>query len=101
MVPYTAARSSTGHHWAQVNERHRGRPVRSITIPAIHWRTATTPAGPSTGNARAPVAAPTWLDSALPSIIAVPAHSRAPGSVLVSVIWSGCWRWDVVCITPA
>jgi hypothetical protein len=61
-----------------VNDRHRGRAVVSSTIPAIHWRTATTPAGPIAPNASAPVAAPSWLDRAAPSIIAGPAERRGP-----------------------
>jgi hypothetical protein len=52
--------------------------VVSSTIPAIHWRTATTPAGPIAPNASAPVAAPSWLDRAAPNIIAGPAERRGP-----------------------
>ena len=76
MVAYTAARSSTRRHCAPVNERHRGRPAASSTTAAIHWRTATTPAGPMVPNASAPVAAPSWLDRAPPSIIPGPAPGR-------------------------
>lgn len=59
IVPKTAASASTGRHCAAVNARTRGRPAASSTAAATHWRTATTPAGPSTGNASAPTAAPT------------------------------------------
>ena len=62
-----------------MNERHLGRPAASSTIPAIHWRTATTPAGPIAPNASAPVAAPSWFDRAPPNIMAGPAHGREPG----------------------
>ena len=74
MVANTSASDSTGHHCRQVNERSRGRPTASSATPATHCRTATTPAGPITGNASAPTAAPTWLDRPLPSIMATPAE---------------------------
>jgi hypothetical protein len=97
-----------------VNERHLGFPAASSTIPAIHWRTATTPAGPITPNASAPFAAPSWLDKALPNIIAGPAHGRpaccaASPPVKVYRVGSWCASWcvsevdrvsDVVCIPP-
>jgi len=108
IVPYTAASSRTGHHCAQLNERNRGRPAASSTIPAIHCRTATTPTGPSTGNAMAPAAAPSWLDSALPSIRAGPDHARAPAPGLARRIWcalpasrDGSSRSGAVRIGPA
>jgi len=73
-----------------VNERHRGRAAASSTVPAIHWRTATTPAGPITPNASAPVAAPNWLESAPPNIIAGPVHGRAAaGPVLAGPVLAG------------
>jgi hypothetical protein len=79
MVAKTRASDSTGHHCAQVKPRTRGRPTAQSSAPATHCRTATTPAGPITGKARAPVAAPTWLDSPLPSIRATPtARSLLP-----------------------
>jgi hypothetical protein len=81
MVAKTRASDSTGHHCGQVNRRTWGRPTTHSSTPATHWRTATTPAGPITGKASAPVAAPTWLDRALPSIRATPAErSRRPAA---------------------
>ena len=52
------ASASTGRHCRPVNEANLGRTVTSSTTPATHWRTATTPAGPSAGKASAAVAAP-------------------------------------------
>jgi len=63
-------------------------------MPAIHWRTATTPAGPITGNARTPVAAPSWLDRALPHIMAGPVHGLEPCSGAPA-------RLQMVCIPTA
>ena len=50
---------------------------------ATHCRTATTPTGPSTGKASAAIAAPSWADTPLPVISAMPtAQSRcAPAAV--------------------
>ena len=54
--------------------------MASSRTPATHCRTATTPTGPITGKASAPIAAPTWLDRPLPSIMATPADAAgAPG----------------------
>ena len=78
MVAKIRARARTGRHCRPVNERNFGRTEVSSTAPATHWRIATTPAGPSTGNASAAVAAPSWLDRALPVISAIP------------VSWPGC-----------
>jgi hypothetical protein len=78
MVAKTSASRMTGHHCCQVNLRKAGRPDATSTTAATHWRTATTPAGPIAGNARAPVAAPSWLDSALPSIIVIPESGSVP-----------------------
>lgn len=72
IVANTAPSASTGHHCDHVNIRSRGRPAPTSTAAAIHCRTATTPTGPITGKASAPTAAPTWVDSALPVIIATP-----------------------------
>ena len=52
------ASASTGRHCRRVNEANLGRTAVSSTAAATHWRTATTPAGPRTGNASAAVAAP-------------------------------------------
>ncbi len=68
----TAASASTGRHCAQVKDRSLGRPAAASTAAATHCRTATTPAGPIIGNAWAATAAPTWFDSPLPNIIAIP-----------------------------
>jgi len=73
IVANTSASASTGRHCRPVNERSRGRPMASSATPATHCRTATTPAGPSTGKASAPRAAPSWLEKPLPSIMATPA----------------------------
>jgi hypothetical protein len=73
MVAKTRAGASTGHHWPHVKARTWGRPMPHSSTPATHWRAATTPAGPITGKASAAVAAPTWLDSPLPSIRSTPA----------------------------
>ena len=67
-----SASASTGSHCRRVNEENAGRTALNSTIPATHCRTATTPAGPSTGNASAAVAAPNWLEAALPVISATP-----------------------------
>ena len=53
-----SASATTGRHCSRVNEANLGRTVMSSTTPATHWRTATTPAGPSAGKASAAVAAP-------------------------------------------
>src|SRR6516165_9396549 len=66
------ASARTGRHCARVNEANLGRAVASSRAPATHWRTATTPTGPSAGKASAAVAAPNWLDAALPVISATP-----------------------------
>jgi hypothetical protein len=58
IVAKTTPRTSTGHHCDQVNERTRGRPAANKAAAATHCRTATTPAGPRPGKARAAVAAP-------------------------------------------
>ena len=58
IVANTAASVSTGHHCGQLNVRNCGRPTISSTAPATHCRIATTPAGPSAGNANVAVAAP-------------------------------------------
>lgn len=58
MVAKMTASASTGRHCARVSEANLGRTVMSSTTPATHWRTATTPAGPSAGKASAAVAAP-------------------------------------------
>ena len=58
MVAKISASPSTSRHCGQLNEGYFGRTVVSSTAAAIHWRTATTPAGPSTGRASAAVAAP-------------------------------------------
>jgi len=58
MVAKISASASTGRHCARVNEANLGRTVMISTTPATHWRTATTPAGPSAGKASAAVAAP-------------------------------------------
>ncbi len=81
MVPKISASASTGRHWPRVNEVNRGRAVASSTAPATHWRTATTPTGPSTGKASAAVAAPSWLDAALPVISATPVQPAGRRSV--------------------
>src|ERR1700741_5543211 len=73
MVPNTRASSRTGHHWRQVKERTRGLPTASSTNAATYWRTATTPTGPNTGKASEPIAAPTWLDRPLPTMVRTPA----------------------------
>ena len=73
-----SASASTGRHCRQVNDASRAARVISSTTPATHWRTATTPTGPSTGNASAAVAAPSWLDIALPVISATPVTCPAP-----------------------
>jgi hypothetical protein len=79
MVAKISASASTGRHCRRVNEAYFGRTAASSTAAATHWRTATTPAGPSTGKASAAVAAPSWLDAALPVIKATPAsRSRRP-----------------------
>jgi hypothetical protein len=88
MVAKTRASDSTGHHCGQVNPRTWGRPTASSTTPATHWRTATTPAGPITGRASAPVAAPTWLNRALPSIRATTGHTR----LRIGHAWSAMGR---------
>jgi hypothetical protein len=72
MVAKITASASTRRHCSRVNEANFGRTVLTRTAPATHWRTATTPAGPSTGKASAAVAAPSWLDKALPVISAMP-----------------------------
>jgi hypothetical protein len=72
MQPNTTASSSTGHHCGQVIRRSGGRATGSSTAAATTCRTATTPAGPMAPNAWAPDAAPIWLLSALPSMIAIP-----------------------------
>ena len=59
IVAKIRARATTGPHCRRVNARNLGRTVLSNTAPATHWRIATTPAGPSAGNASAAVAAPT------------------------------------------
>jgi hypothetical protein len=82
MVPKMTASASTGRHCGQPNERQRGRPAARSAIAAIHWRTATTPSGPMTGKASAPVAAPTWLDRAPPNMARVPARS---GVTVISI----------------
>ena len=58
MVAKISASPSTGRHCGQLNDAYFGRTVACSTAPATHWRTATTPAGPSTGRASAAVAAP-------------------------------------------
>ena len=58
MVAKISASASTGRHCRRVNVANLGRTVTSSTTPATHWRTATTPAGPSAGKASAAVAAP-------------------------------------------
>src|SRR5438309_1477586 len=77
MVPNTTASPSTGRHCAQVKSRRRGRPTANRMIAATYWRTATTPTGPRTGKASEPIAAPTWFDRPLPTIVTTPA-SRPP-----------------------
>jgi len=58
MVAKINASASTGRHCGHVNEANFGRTAVSSAAAATHWRTATTPAGPSTGKASAAVAAP-------------------------------------------
>ena len=58
MVAKIKASARTGRHCCRVNEVNLGRTAVSRTAPATHCRTATTPAGPRTGKARAAVAAP-------------------------------------------
>src|SRR6202042_616043 len=82
MVAKIRARATTGPHCRRVNARNLGRTELSSTAPATHWRTATTPAGPSAGKASAAVAAPSWLDAALPVISAMPANL---------VLMAGAW----------
>ncbi len=72
MVAKIKASARTGRHCWRVNEANFGRAAASRRAPATHWRTATTPAGPRAGKASAAVAAPTWLDAALPVISAMP-----------------------------
>jgi hypothetical protein len=72
-MPKTRASSSTGHHWPRVNVPSRGLAMGSSTAAATNWRTTTTPTGPIAGKANEPTAAPTWLESALPSSVATPA----------------------------
>jgi len=68
------------HCW-RVNEPNFGRTALSRTIPATHWRIATTPAGPRTGKASAAVAAPSWTEAALPVMRAIPvSRSVRPAS---------------------
>ena len=76
------ASASTARHCRRVNEANLGLAAVSSTAAATHWRTATTPAGPSTGKASAAVAAPNWLDAALPVINAMPAsRPRCPATL--------------------
>src|SRR5215469_6837854 len=82
MVAKITASASTRRHCCRVKLANFGRTVVSRTAPATHWRIATTPTGPSTGKARAAVAAPSWLAAALPVFRATPV-SRA-GSVVVA-----------------
>jgi hypothetical protein len=79
MVAKITARASTQRHCGRVNAANLGRTEPSSTAPATHWRTATTPAGPSTGKASAAVAAPSWVEAALPVISTMPV-SRADGA---------------------
>ena len=65
---------------AAVNARRRGRPAPSSAAAATHWRTATTPTGPSAGKASAARAAPIWLDRPLPHISATPAQRFRAGA---------------------
>jgi hypothetical protein len=58
MMAKISASASTGRHCAPVNDRNLGRTEPSSTAHATHWRTATTPTGPSTGKASAAVAVP-------------------------------------------
>ena len=81
MAANTTASPSTGNHCRRVNDRSRGRPTASRITPATHWRTATTPTGPITGKASAPMAAPVWLPSELLSINAMPADRRGRPAV--------------------
>jgi hypothetical protein len=79
MVAMISASATTQRHCGRVNAVNFGRTEPSSTAPATHWRTATTPAGPSTGKARAAIAAPNWTEAALPVISAMPA-SRPDGA---------------------
>jgi hypothetical protein len=72
MVAKTSPRVSAGHHWRHVKRWIRGRASGSSTARATNWRTATTPAGPITGNAWRPSPAPTWLLVPLASIVSTP-----------------------------
>ncbi len=72
----TQASSTIGGHCRRVNAHSRGRPTASRITHATHWRTATTPTGPSTGKASAPIPAPVWLADALASMSATPVARR-------------------------
>jgi len=74
----TRPSSSVGHHCDQVSRRRFGRATGSRTAAATNWRITTTPAGPIAGKACAPIAAPTWLLAALPSMVAIPPAVRRP-----------------------
>src|SRR5215470_7344693 len=83
------ASARTGRHCPRVNEANLGRAAASRRTPAAHWRTATTPAGPSAGKASAAVAAPSWLDAALPVISAMPV-SRSGCPVVAAPAGADC-----------
>ena len=72
IVAKISASATTGRHCRPLNDEKEGRMEQNSTAAATHCLIATTPAGPSTGNARAAVAAPTWLDAALPVMSAMP-----------------------------
>ena len=55
------------------------------------WRTATTPTGPMAGNASDPVAAPSCVDRALATRVAVP-FFRSDGPVLDVLMKKACAR---------
>jgi hypothetical protein len=76
IVAKISASASTGRHCRPLNDEKEGRMEQNSTAAATHCLIATTPAGPSTGNARAAVAAPIWLDAALPVIKAMPVVVR-------------------------
>jgi len=84
-MPNTNPSRRVGHHCAQVNLRIGGRDIVSKVIADTNCRTATTPTGPMTGNAREPTAAPVWAERALPSITDRAAHP-VPNFATASVV---------------
>ena len=81
MVPKTTASSRTGHHCCRVRVHSLGLTTGSSTAAATNCRTATTPTGPIPGKASEPLAAPSWLDKALATSVAVPPLPAAWGEV--------------------